>query len=389
MAVTLLQVVLAISGFWVILSFISTRYNLIEKGLIVGPGILLWKTERLNKFYEKLANRIKRFDHLSKYVVFLVLILFFTLPIILLVNLIYGLSGLASPILVDNPLKLLTFESFILIIPPLIIALSIHEIMHGIGLTSEKVEIKQTGVAVVGFVFTTFVEKSSESYHKLKDFNKMKILTIAVFTNLMLALLFVPILNHSDTLMNPFYEEKSGSMVIFVEEGYPGIDAGIVKGDIITGVKLIQYQFVVRSINIDSSNELIAALRNIPAGDQFLITINGDDELIKGVRPPSGSIQLSGSYLGLRTTDYREPKSGIMSVYFPYWLNVELKWFININLCIGLFNLLPLPFTDGKDIFQILTSKSSFYGRNKDRLNKIVYVLAGILLLANLIFTIF
>ena len=217
----------------------------------------------------------------------------------------------------------------------------------------------------------------------------MKILTLAVFTNLLLALLFVPILNHSDTLMNPFYEEKSGSMVIFVEEGYPGIDAGIVKGDIITGVKLIQYQFVVRSINITTSNELIAALRNIPAGDLFIITINGDDEVIKGVRPPTGSIQLSGSYLGLRTTDYREPKSGIMSIYLPYWLNVELKWFININLGIGLFNLLPLPFTDGKDIFQILTSKSSFYGRNRDRLNKIVYALASILLLSNLVFTIF
>ena len=389
MAVTLLQVVLSISGFWVILSFISTKYNLIEKGLIVGPGILLWKTERLNNFYERIANRIKRFDHFSKYVIFLILILFFTLPIILLVNLIYGLSGFASPILVDNPLKLLTFESFILIIPPLILALSIHAIMHGIGLTSEKVEIKQTGIAVVAFFFTTFVEKSSESYHKLKDVNKMKILTLAVFTNLLLALLFVPILNHSDTLMNPFYEEKSGSMVIFVEEGYPGIDAGIVKGDIITGVKLIQYQFVVRSINITTSNELIAALRNIPAGDLFIITINGDDEVIKGVRPPTGSIQLSGSYLGLRTTDYREPKSGIMSIYLPYWLNVELKWFININLGIGLFNLLPLPFTDGKDIFQILTSKSSFYGRNRDRLNKIVYALASILLLSNLVFTIF
>lgn len=389
MAVTLLQVVLSISGFWVILSFISSRYNLIEKGLIVGPGILLWRTERLNNFYEKIANKIKRFDHLSKYVVFLVLILFFTLPIVLLINLIYGLSGFASPILVDNPLKLLNFESFILIIPPLIVALSIHEIMHGIGLSSEKVEIKQTGIAVVGFFFTTFVEKSTESYHKLKDFNKMKILTIAVFTNLILALLFVPILNHSDTWMNPMYEESSGSLITFVEEGYPGIDAGIMKGDVITGVKLIQYQFVVRSINITTSNELIAALRNIPAGDQFLITLNGEDEVIKGVRPPSGSIQLSGSYLGLRTTDYREPKAGFLSIYIPYWFNMELKWFININLGLGLFNLLPLPFTDGKDILQILTSKSSFYGRNRDKLNKFVYAIAGILLLANLIFTIF
>jgi hypothetical protein len=389
MAVTLLQIVLAISGFWVILSFISTKYNLIEKGLIVGPGILLWRTERLNKFYEGVATRIKRFDHLSKYVVFFILVLFFTLPIILLINLIYGLSGFPSPILVDNPLQFFTLESFVLIIPPLIIALSIHEILHGIGFNFEKVEIKQTGIAVVGFFFTTFVEKSSVSYNKLRDFNKMKILTIAVFGNLLLALLFVPVLHYSDTLMSPMYEESSGSLIIFVEEGYPGIDAGMEKGDIITGVKIVQYQFVVRSINITSSNEMIAALRNIPVGDQFLITINGKDELIKGVRPPSGSIQLSGSYLGLRTTDYREPKAGFMSIYIPYWFDLELKWFININLGIGLFNLLPLPFTDGKDIFQILTNKSSFYGRNRDKLNKIVYGLAGILLLTNLVFTIF
>ncbi len=365
--------------------FISYRVNLENKGILIAPLVLIWRTDKFNSFYKKIASRGSRrfwklFGNLS---LFLSLQIFLVLPMILLLNIYYGIKDEPSPIFTINPINILSLETAVLIIPALVFSLVIHEIFHGIMATSEDVEVEKTGFMLIIAFVAAFVQIAKDKLIKKSRRARLRIISIGVIINLIFALILLPILSISSLLISPLYESSQGALILGVVPDSPAEAAKLERGDIIIGIKIIEFRTVTGYYSISSSDDLITNLRNIVPDDPFVIeTLNGDIS-ITGTEPPEDSNLITGSYIGVHIYDYTPSKNKFLSKFLPYWIEMEILWLININLILGLFNLLPLPFSDGGKLLDTLLEGIS---NNKRIVTlRISYLLSGILLVTNII----
>lgn len=388
MVSALLQFVLTISVIWLILLFISSKKDLEVKGFLVAPGILIWRTSRLNTFFERLSKKrgIGKFSEIS---VVAVISLFIAFPVVLFINIIRYFTDYAAPLLVANPISLFNVETVILIVIPLIIALFLHEMMHAVTAINEGVELKQTGLAIIVIFLASFVQMVPESLKKITTKGKLRIISSAIFANLLLALLVIPLLYSSSAIVSPLYHPSDGALITNVEIDGPADEAGIIRGQVIIAIRMISFDRPTEVLNVTSANSLIARLRDIEVGETFLLLLLDEELLISGVQPPKDSQLISGSYLGVSVFDYRPPRISILSPFLPYWFKIELQWIININLILGLFNLLPLPLTDGGKIYDLLMEETKIKNERKEKLRLGVYIVVGLLVGINLLLTIF
>ncbi|MHA2250007.1 MAG: site-2 protease family protein [Candidatus Kariarchaeaceae archaeon] len=258
--------------------------------------------------------------------------------------------------------------------------------------TSEGVKVEKTGFMLILVIFTMFLQNTITDLEKISKRAKLRIISTGVITSLLVALILLPLLTISGSLLAPFYGESSGALVIGIEPNSPAETAELRRGDVITGIKIIviignRIVDVVDYIQIKSSRDLITNLRKIPSGTPFILETNEGDIKITGTNPPANSLLISGSDIGAHFYDYKKPKNGFFSKFLPFWIEMELIWLININLILGLFNLLPLPFSDGKVILENLIG--SFPSKTKSIFMKSSYLISGFLVLANLYITLF
>lgn len=388
MEVTTLDLVLFLSIFWIMVIFLSSRIDLEKRGMLAGPGVIIWRTERFNRFYKKLS-KLFIFQKYSRAIALITISLFFTVPIIFLINLIKSLFFEVSVVLVANPLLAMNVESILLLILPLLMVLTIFELVKGVVAQSEDISVERTGFALVIIFFTVFVQIPKDQLRKLPKVKRLKVLGMPILFSLFLALLFIPILYAAPILSQTLYHPSSGALVMDVYPDTPAYAAGIERGDVITGINYVRYGFITQRLNITSTNELMANLREIAPNTEFVLVFTDRSELIKGIKPPDGSQIKQGSYLGFDTIDYREPRIGFLGNFLPIWIETMIKWFININIAFSLFNLLPLPFTDGGKFYELLMESVSLSEKQEEYLTRIVVTLAAALGLANLAISIF
>lgn len=385
---TLLQIILWVAVPWLLLMLLSSSLDLESKGLRIGPGVLIWRSDFFNKIYEKINRKAEIIDKFGNFSGDISLIIFLILPILLLINVIRFFSSFSSPLFVPNPISRINFELLLLIIIPLISALIIHELLHGVMATNRKVEVSGSGFAIIGVIIAFFVQMVPESLEQSKKKDRLAILSSAIVANLLLAILLIPVFSSSHVFVSPLYNHPTGALITDVFDGSPAFDAGIERGQVIVALQTFKEFQPPIEVRVASANSLIANLRNIPHGEVFvIITLNGNFSII-GINPPENSQLISGSYIGVSIYDYQQPKLGFLSPFLPYWMEQELSWMINMNLILGMFNLIPLPFTDGSKILSILLEEYKNENR-KDKIMKGTYILSGILVVLNLLLTIF
>ncbi len=385
----LLDAILGLAVFWLILIFVSSRVNLEAKGVLIAPLVLIWQTNIFRKLFMRIANEKTRTFWLKvgNICAFLALQLFFILPVILLVNIFLSIISKPGPILSLNPIKFLNLEIILLLIPAILFSIVIHEFLHGIMATSEGVRVEKTGIMLVLAIFTVFLQNAVSDLEKISKRARLRIVSVGVISSLLIALVFLPILAISGSLLAPLYEDASGALVVGVEPNSPAETVELKRGDVITGIKLIEFRTIVDYFQINSSRDLITNLRKIPSGNPFILVTKSGDIQVTGKDPPKNSLLISGSDIGAHFYDYKKPKSTILSKFLPYWIELELIWLININLILGLFNILPLPFSDGKIILETLIDR--FPAKIKPVFMKSCYSISGILILLNLYVTLF
>ncbi|MCY3411196.1 MAG: site-2 protease family protein [Candidatus Heimdallarchaeota archaeon] len=385
-----IQIALGIAIFWIILYYLSKQWDLSSRGIMVAPGILVWRTEIFNPYFDKITTKFKSvLNYYSEFSNTAAIVVFFAFPILLLINIIRFFLDFASPLFVPNPVKSLNLELLLLIIFPVVVALLIHELMHGMMARHLNVEVDSSGIVILGFILSTFVKLVPESIARLELKDRLKITSSAIIANLLLALILIPLLMVSSHLVTPLYHNSEGALITEVLIDTPGMEYGLARGDIITHVRILQEGLTVQTIQTDNANTLLATLRNIPAGNKFILVMLDRELIVEGVQPPLNSELIDGSYLGISIVDYRPGRLSFLSPFFPHYLTLELQWLININLIFGLFNLLPLPMTDGGFIYDLLMSKSKLDELLLTRLKKVIYVLSILLLGLNLLMTVF
>ncbi|NVM30458.1 MAG: site-2 protease family protein [Candidatus Helarchaeota archaeon] len=178
-------------SFWLCLWGIGTLFKLEKRGWEIGPGLLLAKTTRLNRFINKVAKRFPRFWRalLTVGIGFGFFAMVFTM-VWLGINL-HGLLTAPRPeqaIVPFIPGVTVTGLPLLYMIIPIAIIMFSHEVAHGIAARIDGVTVKSSGFLAFIVFFGAFVELDDKQAAKKKRLTRQRIFIAGSFINLIIAL---------------------------------------------------------------------------------------------------------------------------------------------------------------------------------------------------------
>ena len=232
---------------------------------------------------------------------------------------------------------------FLLSIP---IVLVMHEGAHGIVAALERIRIKTGGFAVLVLLVAGFVEPDEDEFKRARKISRLRVIGAGATSNVLFAgalgviLLTNPMfaLVVPEPLLGTFYESPEGVMVQSVIEGMGAEDAGMMAGDIITGVGDIDILRPEHFVDLGLSPGdvvTIAVLRD-GVSMEFVVEIMGSPD-----DPERGLIGI------MRDTAFAyKPVLDFIQWGDPQ-LSLFLVWLWMISFFIGIINMLPLPILDG------------------------------------------
>lgn len=229
----------------------------------------------------------------------------------------------------------------------------VHEFSHGIVAKAHKIEVKNTGLVFLGPVLGAFVEPDEKKLRSEKDIVQYSVLAAGSFSNIVLAVVAVILLNLAFMPLQQNMVEPTGfTFTQYSYENAPIAQAGITPGMVITGInnqKVTDFQQFSDELAYHRSGEQIT----VSAGDQeYKITLAENPDNPKK------------ALLGIQNINNKfEPKEkyrqGFWKAVYSVltWVTGFLRWLFLLSLGIGLFNLLPLPIVDGGRMAQVFLHK--------------------------------
>lgn len=385
--VTILDGLIYLAIFWLVLLYLSSRINFQRFNLLIAPLIIVWRTERFIGLIKKISgSRFQKFwRKIGDGSSIIYITLFAVLPIVLLINIFKALLGNPSAILGENPINFID-SSVLIIILPIFFALFVHEFAKLIMALAEDAEIEKVGLMVVVAIIAPFVQLANKSVKKLKRRPRIRILTIGMFANLILAMMFIPMLTNQDRIVSIFYDEPSGAMIIGLDTNSPA-SFSLQRGDVIIGIQRTQLNTIISSQEINSSAQFVSAMRVIPPGESFILVLQTFKLTLKGDLPPPDAQITLGSYIGIEVYDYRESKYDFLSPLTPFYFEEFIIWSISINLILGLFNVLPIPFSDGEKLLDELIDGFQIKKAERANLKRLAFSISILLLVMNIRYT--
>jgi len=253
----------------------------------------------------------------------------------------------------------------------------VHEFAHGIVARAHKINVKNTGIVFLGPIIGAFVEPDEKKLRKEKDIAQYSVLAAGSFSNIILALVALLLLNFVFMPIQQTMVEPTGfTFDAYYDETFPFAQAGIVPGTLITGInqkQTLEFQdFSEKLFCIEPGEN---ALIHTPEKNYPLTLVANPDDPGKG-------------FLGIKEIhnefEIKEKYSmGIWKVvyYVLDWTNGFLRWLFLLSLGIGLFNLLPLPIVDGGRMMQVTLHRIKGKEKGEKRYRQISMLFLLILLL--------
>lgn len=267
---------------------------------------------------------------------------------------------------------------FLLSLP---IVLVMHEGAHGIVAALERIRIKTGGFAIFIALFAGFVEPDEDEFNRARKISKLRVIGAGATSNVLFAaalgaiLLTNPVfaLVLPEPILGTFYESPDGVMVLSTMEGSGAEAAGIMAGDLITGVDdidILRPEHMSDLGLVPGETVRVELLRDgIPI--EFAVEVMESDE-----DPDRGLIGI------LRDTFSYRPVLNFIEWSDPA-LSLFLLWLWMISFFIGIINMLPLPILDGgKFIHTIIDGRMA--ENNVNIVMYAVYAFTGILFALNI-----
>ncbi|MBU0535587.1 MAG: site-2 protease family protein [Nanoarchaeota archaeon] len=225
----------------------------------------------------------------------------------------------------------------------------VHEFSHGVISRLYNVKIKSSGLAFLGVILpvvpAAFVEPEEKQLAKKPRREQLSVFAAGSFSNIVLGFLCLGIFF---ILFKPAigaFMEDAGVMVVGLQENgnmtYPAEKAGMNEGEIITSID---------GQEIKNTASLTGYLMNKSPGDGINITTNQTTYSLQlAANPENTSIPMMGVYLDdhTRVKPSFEDRYGLMIPKVIVWFAGLILWLFLLNVGIGLFNLAPIPITDG------------------------------------------
>ncbi len=367
--------------FYLILYSLFRIYR--SKFEVQGKVFVLFKTKIGLNLMDKIANKLNRFLGVTAYVS--IFLGFFGMIITLGFLTKGALSFLSiapqpqiAPVLPGISISGLPKLSFWHWIIAILIAATVHEFMHGIYSRLNKIKIKSSGFGFLGPILAAFVEPDEKDLAKKSTKAQLSVLSAGPFANFIFGVLILLVMIF---IMGPIGNaiiSIDGVTIQGLNESFPIAHSGIKPGDTINEIE---------KQKIDSPEKIKAILEKYKPGDE--VEIKSEEKYYNIVLGENPAVK-GQAFLGITTGSFKfklaqantENYNWVLKVFF--WLYLLFFWLFNINLGIGLFNLLPLGPVDGGRMFYV---GALHFTKNKVkamRILKFVSVLVLILILVNL-----
>ena len=342
--------VIAFILIWVIA--IVFKDYLTDHGVEVNFPLLMWKTQRLRGFIDRLANRAPRF---WKWYMNIGIVISTGFMILMAIALVYSLKTLLDTPTVSLIVPGVEVPGSPIFIPLLsgLIALAtvliVHEFSHGILSRVEKINIKSIGLLLFAIIPGAFVEPDEEELNELSRPARMRIYVAGSMANLTLAAIAMIIMMVISSFIVPMVFEDDGVVINrLTSDG--------------NAINHMSEGMVIRSINNLTVNDMASfqkATNTLKPNETVNIhTDQGDYSFQLKSNPMNRSL----GFMGVQVEANNVIADGFDNQFYTplLWILMPLSellfWIYFLNFAIGTFNLLPMKPLDGGHLFENLLS---------------------------------
>ena len=253
----------------------------------------------------------------------------------------------------------------------------IHEFSHGIVARAHKIEVKNTGIVFFGPILGAFVEPNEKKLRKQQDIVQYSVLAAGSFSNIVLAIVALLLLNFAFMPLQETMVTPSGfSFDSYTNDHLPVAEAGIKPGTIITGIN---------NQKTETFQQFSDELSFYRPGESIVINTAEKDYSIKLAANPDNPkkpfMGISNIKNEFNTKDKFKQGAGKAAYVLVDWLAGFFRWLFLLSMGIGLFNLLPLPIVDGGRMAQVFLHKLKGPERGERLYHKVSLFFLLILLL--------
>ena len=328
------------------------KNHLTDHGVEVNFPLLMWRTQRLRGFIDRLANRAPRF---WKWYMNLGIVISTGFMILMAVALAYSLKTLMDAPTVSLVVPGVEVPGSPIFIPLLagLIALAtvliVHEFSHGILSRVEKININSIGLLLFAIIPGAFVEPDEEELNELSRPARMRIYVAGSMANLTLAAIAMIIMMVISSFIVPVVFEDDGVVINrLTSDG--------------NAINHMSEGMVIRSINNLTVNDMASfqkATNTLKPNETVNIhTDQGDYSFQLKSNPMNRSL----GFMGVQVEANNVIADGFDNQFYTplLWILMPLSellfWIYFLNFAIGTFNLLPMKPLDGGHLFENLLS---------------------------------
>ena len=360
---------------WVVILIVAKSLKLEKHGFTIKAYSLTYKNSQVQSVLSKMLTRTRRgirvFADVSVIAGFLMMGFAFWFLISNISNFFVKPTEFAELTVLIPGVTLTSASAILYFLLSIPIVLVVHEGAHGIVASLEKIRIKTGGFAIFIALFAGFVEPDEKEFDNAKKISRLRVIGAGATANVIFAFalgailltnpLFAMIL--PDPLLEWFYDEPDGVLILSIIEGSGAEKAGLQKDDVITGIEGVP---IITPLDFQKVD--------LRPGETVTVTVNRDGQQLEFPVEimPSPDDPDKGLVGIMRDNAFYKP------VYnFIEWdpqVSMFLLWLWMISFFIGIINMLPLPILDGgKFIYTIIEKKAS-----EAKINAIMFSIYGV-----------
>ena len=360
---------------WVVILIVAKSLKLEKHGFTIKAYSLTYKNSQVQSVLSKMLTRTRRgirvFADVSVIAGFLMMGFAFWFLISNISNFFVEPTEFAELTVLIPGVTLTSASAILYFLLSIPIVLVVHEGAHGIVASLEKIRIKTGGFAIFIALFAGFVEPDEKEFDNAKKISRLRVIGAGATANVIFAFalgailltnpLFAMIL--PDPLLEWFYDEPDGVLILSIIEGSGAEKTGLLKNDIITGIEGVP---IITPLDFQKVD--------LKPGETVTVTVNRDGQQLEFPVEimPSPDDPDKGLVGIMRDNAFYKP------VYnFIEWdpqVSMFLLWLWMISFFIGIINMLPLPILDGgKFIYSIIEKKAS-----EAKINAIMFSIYGV-----------
>ncbi|MEM3552621.1 MAG: site-2 protease family protein [Candidatus Bathyarchaeia archaeon] len=363
--------------FWIVTYIFGKAFKTQEKGLIIKPLYLNYKTTKLNNLLIKASRKGK---NIWLIIWNISVALAFGQMIFIIYNLgknlhlLINKSSQASQVFLLLPGLTVSWNNIPYLFLSLVILLVTHEFAHGIAALIEGIPLKSAGLFILGFIPGGFVEVNEEILKKAETTSKLRVFSAGSSTNLAVGLLILLLMVNFGLTISPFYSSSSSGVLIteLIPNG-AAEKVGLKKWDVI---------IALNDTKINDVESLTNFMNNVKPYSTLKVTTK---EKVFQLTTQPHKLNASKALIGIYPFNYYEPKFPFIPNYLPYYFFNFGSWSYTILISVALINMLPIQPLDGGKIIEALLDK--FAIKRKKEIQVVLSLISASLLGLNLIFS--